>query len=76
MKYKTLHFAELLISLGEYYSTFNHIDSYQYDWKISPKRVNKNINTENAYKNYISLPKVLGKDSVNDCKKLKVKLKI
>ena len=28
MKYKKLHFSELLISVGEY---------YQYHWKISPK---------------------------------------
>ena len=29
IKYKKLHFMELLISLGEY---------YQFDWKISPKK--------------------------------------
>ena len=53
-----INFAEMLISLEKY---------YQCDWKISPKRNNKN----HKYIEYIQSPQfvTLGLPSVKDCKK-------
>ena len=69
LKRKKMHFAELLISWGEY---------YQCDWKVSPKRNRKKkpINTQSAYNPYLLSPKVLSIDLVKDYKKPKIKLKI
>ena len=62
-----MHFAELIISLGEL---------YQCDWKKKwhPKETAKNINTLNESYYYLSSSWVLSKNLVNDCKKMKWKL--